>query len=65
MSETPLRPLLPPQRKAWTVVAEYVGTIMIPVFFVGLVVGLSALLLMMVFRSVAIAAKAAATRKKS
>ena len=40
MSETPLRPLLPPQRKPSSVIAEYVGTIMIPVFFVGLLVGI-------------------------
>jgi len=32
----PLRPLLPPQRKTATLIAEYVGTIMIPVFLVGL-----------------------------
>ena len=40
MSETPLRPLLPPQRKSSTVIAEYLGTILIPVFFVGLLVAI-------------------------
>jgi hypothetical protein len=40
MDETPLRPLLPPQRKGSTVIAEYLGTILIPVFFVGLLVGI-------------------------
>ena len=40
MSETPLRPLLPPQRKESTLIAEYVGTILIPAFFLGLLVAI-------------------------
>ncbi|MFN2389358.1 MAG: hypothetical protein ABR575_07120 [Actinomycetota bacterium] len=35
-----LRPLLPPVRKTSSVVAEYVGTILIPIFFVGMVISL-------------------------
>ena len=38
--EQPLRPLLPPTRKASSYIAEYLGTILIPVMFVGMVVSL-------------------------
>ena len=38
--EQPLRPLLPPERKPATLIAEYVGTVMIPVFFIGLLISI-------------------------
>lgn len=36
----PVRPLLPPTRKASSYIAEYVGTILIPVLFIGMIVSL-------------------------
>jgi hypothetical protein len=40
MSDTPLRPLLPPQRKTSTLIAEYLGTLLIPVCFLGLLLAI-------------------------
>ena len=39
-ADQPLRPLLPPERKPGTLIAEYLGTLMIPVFFLGLLVSI-------------------------
>lgn len=36
----PVRPLLPPTRKTSSYIAEYLGTILIPVFFVGMIVAI-------------------------
>lgn len=36
----PLRPLLPPQRKMASYLAEYLGTALIPIFFIGMIVSL-------------------------
>ncbi len=36
----PVRPLLPPTRKASSYIAEYLGTILIPILFIGMIVSL-------------------------
>lgn len=36
----PMRPLLPPQRKASSIIAEYVGMVLTPIMFVGMLVSI-------------------------